>query len=89
VGIKSKTIQQNITCCLILLLLATSCNSDEKIEKLLRSSEKEDIIEGTYKAGETENRKFVPLLLENANDPRRSTNLKFKGITVYQSKMGR
>jgi hypothetical protein len=86
-GFKSKTVCFSIIFSLI-LFIASSCNSDEKIEKLLRSNDKEDMIEGAYRAGETGNKKFVPLLLRNAYDPRGTTNLKFKGISVYQSKMG-
>ena len=65
-----------------------SCNSNKEITRLLNSEEKEDIILGSYKAGESGDKQFVPLLLKNAADPRRSTNLRFKGISIYQSKMG-
>jgi hypothetical protein len=64
-----------------------SCNTDENIIKLLNSEDKEDIISGAYKAGKSGDKKFVSLLLQNSDDPRRSTNLQFKGITVYQAKM--
>ena len=69
------------------ILFATSCTTNKKIEDLLKSSDKDDIISGAHKAGKKRNKVFVPLLLQNANDPRRSTNLKFKGISVYQAKM--
>jgi hypothetical protein len=69
------------------LLMLPSCNNDKEIFKLLQSDNKDDIILGAYKAGETEDKKFVSLLLKNADDPRRSTNLRFIGLSVYQSKM--
>ena len=69
-------------------ILFISCNSHNKIIRLLNSKAKEDIILGAYEAGESGDRRFIPLLLKNANDVRRSTNLRFKGISVYQSKMG-
>ena len=71
-----------------LTLIIISCNNDHKIIRLLQSSEKEDIIYGAYLAGESNEKKFVPLLLDSAADPRRSTNLRFLGISIYQSKMG-
>lgn len=69
------------------LISVASCNNDEKIIKLLNSKDKEDVISGAYKAGESGDKEFVPLLLKNSDDPRRSTNLQYKGITVYQAKM--
>lgn len=64
-----------------------SCNSDKDITKLLSSDVKDDIILGAIKAGESEDKKFVPLLLKNAADWRRSTSFDFKGMTVYRAKM--
>jgi hypothetical protein len=55
--------------------------------RLLTSSNKDDIISGAYSAGESRSQDYVPLLLRNAADPRRSTNLRYYGITVYQAKM--
>ena len=46
------------------------------------------MIEGAYLAGETGDKKFVPYLLKDANNPRMSTDLHYKGISVYESKMG-
>lgn len=71
----------------LLFLLAASCNKEQKIERLLNSEDKQDLIEGAFEAGETGNKKFIPLLLKNANDPRITHNLRFKGMSVYQSKM--
>lgn len=70
-----------------ILVLATSCQNDHNIFILLSSQEKEDIIRGAYLAGESGDKKFSPMLLKNANDVRISTNLKFKGYSVYQEKM--
>ena len=73
-----------LMCSLIMLM---SCNKDQQIIGLLQSSEKDDVIKGAYMAGESGNKKFAPLLLQNANDFRTSTNIKFKGYSVYQEKM--
>lgn len=71
-----------------LLYLCISCNSSrDEIFKLLHSENKEDLILGAYKAGESRNKDYIQLLLNNANDERRSINIRFKGITVYESKM--
>lgn len=76
---------------LILLCIAAAYylynNSDRKIEQLLQSQNKDDIILGAFKAGESRKERFVPLLLMKCNDPRISHHLKFKGISVYQAKM--
>lgn len=72
---------------LIVLFIMISCNNDERIIHLLNSNMKDDIILGSKKAGQSGNRKFVPLLLKNANDLRTSTNFNFKGVSVYKAKM--
>lgn len=72
---------------ILIFFVSTSCNSDAKIIQLLNSKTKEDVILGAYKAGKSGNKKFIPLLLKNADDSRRSTNIRFIGITVYQAKM--
>lgn len=71
----------------ILIVLLIACNRDKQIIQLLNSVKSRDIIIGAYKAGETGDKKFVPLLLRNANDPRSTTYIKFKGFTVCQEKM--
>ena len=69
------------------ILIITSCNQNDEIIKLLSSDETNDIVAGAYKAGETHEKKFVPFLLKDAYDPSMSTDLFYKGITVYQAKM--
>jgi hypothetical protein len=72
---------------MIAILVFFSCNEEVEICKLLNSKDKEEIIRGAFEAGNTGDKKYIPLLLGNANDCRRSTNLKFKGYSVYQAKM--
>ncbi|RYD70367.1 MAG: hypothetical protein EOP55_22355 [Sphingobacteriales bacterium] len=67
------------------LLLA--CNSDSHIINLLNSKKTSEVMLGCYKAGESRDKKYVQLLLKNANDPRVSTHINFKGISVYEAKM--
>jgi len=71
----------------IIFICAISCESNRNIIKLLNSKDKDELIEGAYLAGESGNKKYSSLLLKNADDVRTSTNLKFKGYTVYQEKM--
>jgi hypothetical protein len=66
---------------------AVSCTSDTEIIRLLKSSNHNDVILGAFEAGETGDRKFIPLLINNADDPRTSNMLEFKGFSVYQEKM--
>jgi hypothetical protein len=68
-------------------LLLISCQSNDKVMSLLKSADKEDIIQGSYKAGKSGEHMFIPYLLANANDPRRSTNIRFKSLSVYSAKM--
>lgn len=73
---------------LIVIILFAACKpSDNDIKTLLQSKNIDDRIEGAYKAGESRKTVFIPYLLHNANDPRVSTNLRFKGFSVYQEKM--
>ncbi|WGK94875.1 MULTISPECIES: hypothetical protein [Flavobacterium] len=72
---------------ILIILVFLSCNKDKEICKLLNSNEKDEIIEGAFEAANSGDSKYIPLLLKNANDARRSTNLKFKGYSVYQAKM--
>ncbi len=69
------------------IVITSSCNSDERTVNLLKSHSKDDKILGANRAGESGKKKFIPLLLENADDPRTSTNFRFKGVSVYQAKM--
>jgi len=69
------------------LIFTASCQNDSKILILLKSHQKEEIIKGAYLAGESGNKIFSPLLLQNANDVRTSTSLKYKGYNIYQEKM--
>jgi len=73
---------------LIVTVLLVACkSSDNDIKILLQSKNVEDRIEGAYKAGESGKEKFIPYLLMNADDPGRSTQLQFKGFSVYQEKV--
>jgi hypothetical protein len=69
------------------VLVFLSCNNEVEICKLLNSKDKDEIIRGAFEAGNTGNKKYIPLLLKNANDCRCSTNIHFKGISVYEAKM--
>jgi hypothetical protein len=69
------------------LFIIVSCNRDKEISRLLKSSNPNERIEGAYEAGKSGNMKYVPLLLNDANDPSASTLLHFKGFTVYTETM--
>ena len=72
---------------LLLFTILISCNNEKEITRLLKSNDKENIILGAYKAGESKEKKYVILLLENTDDKRVSINIRFKGFSVYQEKM--
>ena len=72
---------------IFLFLSITSCNRDKEIRHLLNSDTPTAIIEGSYKAGESGDKKYIPLLLYHAYDPSASTSLRWKGFTVYTETM--
>ena len=67
--------------------LLISCNKNEEIRRQLNSRNPSDIIRGTYAAGQSGNKEFVPLLLHNAADPSCGADIRFKGFSVYTEKM--
>jgi hypothetical protein len=73
--------------CTTVLLGCNNGNNDYEIKRLLNSDKPWDIIEGAWKAGESGEKKYVPLLLHDDGSPGGTTVLKFKGFTVYQEKM--
>src|SRR6187402_487072 len=81
------SMNESILCFLICLSVGLSCAKKRDLVKLLKSDNKDEIISGAYYTGESESPEYVPLLLTNAADPRRSTNLRFYGIAVYEAKM--
>ena len=78
-----------ITFFVFVVTVAYNCSSNDKerICNLLKSSDKNDVIKGAYLAGESGDSAFVPMLLKDSWDARMSTNVKFKGFTVYEEKM--
>jgi hypothetical protein len=69
------------------VLLLVSCDHDKEIRHLLNSLIPNEIIDGAYKAGETADEQYVPLLLKNAADGREGTSLHLALLTVYSVKM--
>ena len=72
---------------IFILVSLFSCRSNKKTLDLLNSTDKEDKIRGAYRAGKSPQFVFVPLLLKDAYDPHVSTNIRFKGLSVYKAKM--
>ena len=70
---------------LIISFLISSCHD---YKKDLESKNKTEIMEACYKLGEARDTSAVKLLLTKIIDWRMSTNFRFKGMTVYQCKVG-
>jgi hypothetical protein len=68
-------------------LTVFSCHKNENIQQLLNSDKPWEVIRGAYAAGETGDKKYIPFLLHDAGNWGRSTELEFKGYSVYQEKM--
>jgi hypothetical protein len=61
--------------------------TDGQIVELLNSTSGKDIIIGAFEAGESKDPKFIPLLIKDADDPRGTSIISFKGFNVYEEKM--
>lgn len=69
-------------------ILLTSCTSTEKYKNDLLSDNKNKIDNACYELGELKDTSAIKLLLTKALDPRISTNLKFKGMSVNYCRLG-
>lgn len=69
----------------ILFILIFSCQN-ESLEPYLSSDNKDSLIRGLDKVRKRDFH-YIPLILNNADDPRRTYQLDYKGKTVYEVKM--
>lgn len=60
---------------------------DKKIEEMIRNNIPDDMVKGFYLIGEKKLLKYIPEIFKEIDDPRISHHLKFKGISIYQSKI--
>jgi hypothetical protein len=72
----------------IATILLISCTSPEKYKKDLLSDDKNKIDNACYELGELRDTSAIKPLLAKALDPRISTNLKFKGMSVNYCRLG-
>jgi hypothetical protein len=74
---------------LVFLLFLAGCSdySREEISGLIESNNTDNLVRAFYKIGEARDSFFISQILSASDDPRISHDLKFKGISVYQSKM--
>lgn len=76
---------------IFLSLFFFSCNDNsynrDEVELMLNSDNATQLIKAYYLIGEHKDTTFVKNLFLNIEDVRVSHDLKFKGISVYQSKM--
>lgn len=72
---------------IILLMSLYSCHSNKakEINSLILSNNKEDIIYCCYLIGEYKQTEHVEYLFKNIEDSRVTNDLRFKGMSVYQS----
>jgi len=74
----------------VFVILLMSCNnkkSEQDVDSLINSKDVNQVVEGIFIIGEEKNVHYVDFLLKNLDDVRVSNHYKFKGISVYQSKM--
>ncbi len=72
---------------LLIFFILFSCQSKEKIQNLLNSNDKTEIMKGCSYISSIEDTIYIPLLFKNITDERISHNIKYNGISVYQSKI--
>ena len=71
-----------------LLLIIAACNSTEKYKQDLLSNDQNKIDRACYELGEVKDTSAIKQLFTRILDPRRSTNLRFKGMTVNYCRLG-
>ena len=69
-------------------LILFSCNSTEKYKQDLPSDNVTAICKACYELGEAKDTSSVKLLLTRILDPRVSNDLRFKGMSVAQCRLG-
>ncbi|WP_124981828.1 hypothetical protein [Nonlabens xiamenensis] len=72
------------------VFLFFSCKDDynkKDVEKMLNSNNTSQLVEAYYLIGEHKDTSFVKNIFSQIEDVRISHDLKFKGVSVYQSKM--
>jgi hypothetical protein len=77
---------------LIFILVIFSCNEKHKTEKknvneLINSKDVNDVVEGYFIIGEEKQVNYISEIFKNPSDNRISHHYRFKGISIYQSKM--
>ena len=72
---------------ILICVLFVACNKDKEIKGLLNGPTSVDRIQGCYEAMETDDLSYVPLLLKDSGIPLITTNIRFKGTSVYQADM--
>jgi len=72
---------------ILICVCVTACNKDKEIKDLLNGPTSVDRIQGCYEAMETDDLSYVPLLLKNSRIQLITTNIRFKGTSVYQADM--
>ena len=72
---------------MIIFLASCKYNSETEINNLIKSNNPDELVQGFFLIGEQKRKEYVHLILSNVNDPRISHTLRFKGVSVYQSKI--
>lgn len=76
-----------IKVCIVTLLIFSCSDRSKNINDLLKSNDTDKLVEAFYLIGEKRDTNYIKYIFENPIDARVSNKLKFKGISVYQSKM--
>ncbi len=73
-----------------MIVLGLACKNEEdeeKIRNLLISENPNQVFEGNFLAGQYKKRNLVQLVLQDPYNQKISHHRKFKGLSMYQSKM--
>jgi hypothetical protein len=79
--------QYSVLMSIVLLFSSIGCNRSEKIEEMLKSEDKTEIIEGCSKIHGIADTIFIGLILKKPYDIRISHDFRFKGTTVHKAKV--
>lgn len=71
----------------IVVFMHLCCNTQNEIHQLIKGNSADNFILASYKIRESRDTLFLAFLLNDLNDGRITNDVRFKGMSVYQSKV--
>ena len=84
---KTKKVFLIIYCLLLAIFNGCKTKNDENIDILLKSKNSKDKMLAYFLIGENKDKNYIDSLIYKLDDSTISNSLKFKGMSIYQSKI--